>query len=209
MKKLIPAISLLWSLPIALFPGNAAAQYGEQISLRSTAANAKPPVIGQKTNLLYWATGSPNFGIEFSVGRHWSINALVGYNPWHSGKNNASLRHWLVTTEVRYWQCRTFEGHFFGAQAIYGRYNLGQISFLGSELREYTFRGYGYGAGVSYGYHFPLGLRWGLELVAGVGYLKLNYDKYRCVTCAEHMGSFRRNYFGPTKAGVTLIYMLR
>jgi outer membrane protein OmpA-like peptidoglycan-associated protein len=40
----------------------------------------------------------------------------------------------------------------------------------------------------------------------GVGYAYLDYDKYSCETCGDKLGSETRNWFGPTKAGITLIY---
>ncbi|MDC7180987.1 DUF3575 domain-containing protein, partial [Bacteroides cellulosilyticus] len=41
------------------------------------------------------------------------------------------------------------------------------------------------------------------------GYARMEYDKYRCAGCGERMGHYKRNYFGPTRAGVSLIYFIR
>ena len=75
--------------------------------------------------------------------------------------------------------------------------------------KEYRFEGYGYGGGISYGYNFFLGIRWSIEANLGIGYARLHYDKYKCQKCGEKIGTESRNYFGPTKAGISLIYYLK
>jgi hypothetical protein len=54
-----------------------------------------------------------------------------------------------------------------------------------------------------------LGNRWGLEATVGVGYAYLDYDKYPCAKCGRKIGSASEHYFGPTKAGITLIFMIK
>lgn len=75
-------------------------------------------------------------------------------------------------------------------------------------LDTYTYRGELYGGGVSYGYHFAIGRRWGLELMLGVGYTYLEYDKYVCAECAELMGRYKRHFVGPTRLGISFIYII-
>ncbi len=163
---------------------------------------------GVKTNLLYWATTTPNAAVEFSLAPKWSFELGGGVNLWN-WNNGMSLRHFLVQPEGRYWFCRAFEGHFVGLHGIYGRYNAGDLPFGSSSLREHMYHGWGAGAGISYGYHFSLGRRWGLELTVGAGYVYLNYEKYNCEGCRITEGNFKRHYIGPTRAGINLIYMIR
>ncbi len=47
-----------------------------------------------------------------------------------------------------------------------------------------------------------------LEANIGAGYVRLHYDKFRCKTCGEKVGTENRNYFGPTKAAISLIFLL-
>lgn len=163
--------------------------------------------VAQKTNLFYLASTTPNLGLEFSLSKKLTFDITAGYNSWDLS-GNSSLRHWLVQPELRYWRCQSFEGHFWGVHGIYGKFNVGEISFI-SALKDYTYKGDMYGAGIAYGYHFPLKGRWSMEVTAGLGYVHLDYDKYICQGCLELEGSYKRNYWGPTKAGVSLIYMLR
>lgn len=171
------------------------------------AISAQAQKIGQKTNLLYLATTTPNVGLEFSLNKKLTLDATVGYNPWHLS-GNGSLRHWLVQPELRYWACQAFEGHFVGIHGIYSKYYVGDIALISSS-KNYIYDGSFYGAGISYGYHFPLTEKWSLELTAGLGYVHLDYDKYSCTECLELEGSHQKAYWGPTKVGVSLIYMLR
>lgn len=163
--------------------------------------------VALKTDLLLWGTTTPNAGIETAIGQDFTLSATVAYNAWKfSGKIKLNL--YLVQPEVRYWFCRAFEGHFVGAHAHYAHYNIGGISFI-SGLKDHVVQGNLYGGGLTYGYHWAIGERWGLEALVGAGYTHLEYDKFRCAECDERMGRFSQNYFGLTRAGVSFIYFLR
>ena len=60
---------------------------------------------GLKTNALYWATSTPNLGLEVGMGDRFSFYLEGGYNPWTLDSNievNRKLKHFLVSPEVRY-----------------------------------------------------------------------------------------------------------
>lgn len=163
--------------------------------------------VALKTNLLLWAATTPNAGAEFALGRDFTLSASLAYNAWKFS-GDMKLNLYLIQPEVRYWFCRRFEGYFIGIHAHYAHYSIGNISFI-SGLKEHVVVGDLYGAGISYGYHWAIGERWGIEAVIGGGYTHLEYDKYRCLECDEHLGRFSQNYFGVTRIGVSLIYFLR
>lgn len=54
-----------------------------------------------------------------------------------------------------------------------------------------------------------LGKRWNLEATIGLGYIYTQYDKYECATCGKFKGNKDKHYFGPTKAGISLIYIIK
>lgn len=163
--------------------------------------------VAARTNTLYWLTSTPNLGVEVALSHKLTFELSGNYNAWTFFPDNMSLRHWLLQPELRYWTCKSFEGHFFGLHAHAGHYNVGQIPFI-SGLDIYTYRGDLYGCGASYGYHFAIGRRWGLELMLGMGYTYLEYNKYVCAECAEQMGRYKRHFFGPTRLGVSFIYII-
>lgn len=159
-----------------------------------------------KTNLLHAATTTPNLGVEFSVHPRWSIELWGAYNLIDY-KGDASLRHFLVQPEARFWLRRTFRGHFFGAHFLGGKFDVGGLSFI-SSMKEHYYRGRLLGGGLSYGYQWKLGGRWGIEASLGVGFLTMKYDKYRCQGCAAMEARYKRDYLGPTRAAVSLVYTL-
>ena len=114
------------------------------------------------------------------------------------------LKHFLVQPELRYWKNIAFQGSFFGAHLIYGMYNVGGCD-IGS-LKDYRYQGDAYGAGLSYGYRWDLSPHWKMEATAGVGYVRLDGDKYECGDCGRHLNATVTDYFGPTKIGLSLIY---
>lgn len=172
--------------------------------------------VSVRTNLLYWASSTPNVSLEWRLAPRYTLSATVGYNafnfPNRTGSEgvatNPKLHHWLVMPETKYWFCRTFERHYIGFHALYGKYNAGGMKFP-SFLSDGRYDGWGTGAGLSYGYQWALGKRWGLEASIGAGYIYLRYDKYACGACGKKAGSYRRHYFGPTKTAISIVYHIR
>lgn len=160
-----------------------------------------------KTNLLQWATTTPNASAEFALSRHFSMEIGGSYNAWKFD-NGMKLNLYMARPELRYWFCRKFEGHFVGAHGHYGHFNIGLMPFLPA-MKDYVYRGDFYGGGFSYGYHWAIGRRWGIEAVIGGGYAYMKYGKYRCVECAEKVAEYKRNYFGVTQAAINLIYFIQ
>ena len=72
-----------------------------------------------------------------------------------------------------------------------------------------SFEGWFLGAGVSYGYHLIVSPRFSMEFTIGAGYAFLKYDKNRCTDCVKKLGEEVSHYFGPTRAGLSLIYMIK
>lgn len=166
--------------------------------------------VGVKTNALYWATTTPNIGAEVALGSKTTLDLLLGYNPWNSGSKR--LKHRLYQPEFRYWTCEAFNGHYFGVHAHYAYYNVGGVKLpfgVFKKLEDNRYQGRLYGAGISYGYQWILGNHWNLEAALGAGYTYFSYDKYQCVKCGGWKGKENKHFFGPTKASVSLIYILK
>ena len=111
--------------------------------------------------------------------------------------------------ELRYWLCEKFNGHFLGLHGHYAKYNVGGMSFLSDNMERHRYQGHLWGGGISYGYQWLLGNRWSMEAVLGVGYARLDHSKYPCATCGTIQKSEKKNYFGPTKAAVSIIYIIK
>jgi hypothetical protein len=164
------------------------------------------PSLAIKTNILYDATMSINLGAEFKVGRRWTLEIPATYNPW-ALRADYKWKLLLAQPELRWWPCEPFNGHFFGLHGHYAFYN---IAGVGSEwMRNYRFEGWLAGGGITYGYQFYLGPRWNLELSIGAGYTNLEYDRSECILCGDFKGRETMGFIGPTKAALTLIYIIK
>lgn len=165
------------------------------------------PTFAIKTNVLYDLTATINLGVEFKVARKLTIDIPVSHNPFtFSGKRK--WKHTLVQPELRYWLSAAFAGHFVGAHTHLASYNVSNVPGI-SKTKGYRYEGWLTGAGVSYGYHKALSNQWAIEGTIGAGYAYSEYDKFECKDCGEKLGREKKHYFGPTKAGISLIYTFR
>ena len=178
--------------------------------------------VGLKTNALYWATTTPNLGLEVGMGDRFSFYLEGGYNPWTFNKeNNSKMKHYLISPEGRYWFCEVFQGHFVGLNANYAQYNAGGFHIpnlfipLSSDAQGQTdllnsrIEGWAAGAGLTYGYAFPFARRWNLELTLGLGWWYTNYDQFESRKCGLFQQTVQKHVLGPTALGATFVYMIK
>lgn len=166
-----------------------------------------------KTNLLYDATATINLGVERSFAPRWSVDLSGNFNAWTI--NEHRWRHWMVQPEARYWFCEAFHGHFVGAHALGGQYNVGNIDLdfkmLGTDfrnLRDKRYEGWYGGLGIAYGYSWIINRHWNFEAEIGFGWVYTRYDVYPCAHCGTKLANDRpHNYVGPTKAALNLVYV--
>lgn len=184
--------------------------------------SASAQKVAVKTNSLYWATATPNAGFEFAMGDRWTFEIAGGYNPWTLNKeNNIKGKHFLVTPEVRYWFCESFQGHFIGINGNYTQFNVGgilipeafyKVESLGyflDDLQHYRSQGWAAGAGITYGYAWPISRRWNMEVTLGLGWWYTEYDRFESRTCGLFQNSVSQHAFGPTDLGISFIYMIK
>jgi hypothetical protein len=178
----------------------------------SFASNAQNTAV--KTNVLYLAAGTMNAGVERTVSSNESIE-LDGYLNLFTFSDNMKWKNWMVQPEYRRWFCNTLMGSFLGAHLIGGQYNIGGVnlpfSFLGTDykkLKDSRYEGWMAGAGVAYGYAWPLSEHWNLEAEFGFGYVYTRYNSFQCKRCGEKLEENKdHHYVGPTKAALNLVYI--
>ena len=179
------------------------------VTVLSAVFSVSAQKIAVKTNLLYDVTSTLNIGLELGVSPRWTVDLSGNYNPFNLG-NDRKIKHWLVQPEVRYWFCEAFNGHFVAAHVLGGEFNVGNMDLLVfPSFKDYRYQGNMIGAGLGYGYQFVLGNRWNLGLEIGAGWIRADYDKYDCPRCGEWIDSAHKNYFGVTKAAISLIYIIK
>ena len=169
-----------------------------------------------KTNLLYGGLAlTPNLSVEVGLTNQMTLNISGSYN-WFNLKStsvsNKKRVHAMVQPEFRYFLHERFNGHFFGVHAIGSTYNIGGYShplLLGDGSQNFRYEGHAVGAGVSYGYQLPIADRWNIEFNLGVGYIHMKYNQFDHTKCGLMVGKdMTRGYFGPTKAGITIMFLL-
>lgn len=165
--------------------------------------------VALKTNLLYWATTTPNLGLECSVGMKHSVQLFYGFNPWKATWGKSTC-HWVLQPEYRYWFCETFNGWFVGVHLMGGEFNLSEVELpfnILKDLKDHRYEGWFAGGGVTAGYQWMISPHLNLEASVGIGYDYIKYDKYKCGVCGEKVKSSHANYFGPTKAALSIVYI--
>lgn len=178
------------------------------------AKQRKLPVWALKTNLLYDAALVPSLGGEFYLGKQWSIAANWQYAWWNTKKwfwrtygGELGVRKWLGSAAKE----RPLTGHHVG---IYGQvltydFMIGDRGFMSGNPGEALFDRPSYSVGLEYGYSLPIARRLNLDFVIGLGYLRGMHNEYRLIdNCYVWQEQKKVNYFGPTKAEVTLVWLL-
>jgi Protein of unknown function (DUF3575) len=162
-------------------------------------------LIAAKTNMLYDALAVPNIGIEIPLPKHYSIGADWEYAWW---KCDHSHRYWRIyggDLFARRWfgSDKPLTGHHIG---IYGGivtydFELGGRGYLGDK--------WSYGGGIDYGYSLRIANRLNLDMTIGIGYLGGKYKEYiPDAGCYVWQCTRQRNYFGPTKAEISLVWFI-
>lgn len=164
-----------------------------------------------KNNLLYDATLTPNLGIEMSLGKKSTLDISAGMNPF-TFNDGKKFKHWLVQPEYRGWFCEKFNGTFWGIHLHGGEFSVANLDLpfgVLSQLENHRYEGYFVGGGLTLGHQWVLSKHWNLEAAIGAGYAFIDYEKYDCAKCGPKIKDGTYNYFGVTKAAISLIYIIK
>lgn len=178
----------------------------------ATTQKVEAQRVALKTNIAHWAMlGSPNAGVEFALSPKWTMDVDAGFNLWKFDEPR-EFRHWIAQPELRYWFCESFNQTFIGLHGHVGQVNvggwnipIGRLDKLKDNRYEATF----YGAGASVGHQFVISPVFNLELSLGGGWAHADYRKYDCVTCGKQLDDDKYDYFGVTRATLSLIFFLK
>ena len=169
-----------------------------------------------KTNLLYDVALVPNMGAEFYVGKNWSVGANWMYAWW---KNDHAGKYWRIyggDIYARRWFGKKAEekpltGHHVGvyAQMLTYDFCLGNRGYMGGTPGGNFWDKASWAAGIEYGYSHPISRRLNLDFTIGIGYLQGKYHEYIPEDdCYVWQTTKNRKWFGPTKAEVSLVWLL-
>lgn len=159
------------------------------------------PFVALKTNVPFLAAVVQNLALEVQVHKHISVDFPVMWSISDIERKHG-LRTIAFQPEGRWWLKSVGEGgHFFGVHAHAAWFNL-----KWEENRYQTEQRPLAGAGVSYGYRLPLGEHWGAEFNVGFGYANMKYNTYYNIENGAYIDTRIRNYWGITRAGLSLVY---
>lgn len=181
-----------------------------------TPRTRKPFYMAVKTNMLYDAIAVPNIGVEFYAGRNWSVGANWMYAWWKTDRKHWYWRTYGGELNVRKWfgkraQEKPLQGHHLG---VYGQlltydFETGGRGYIGGKPGGSLWDKANWGAGVEYGYSLPVGRRLNLDFTVGAGYLGGEYWEYISLEdCYVWQATKRLRWFGPTKAEVSLVWLI-
>lgn len=162
------------------------------------------------TNMLYDVLLTPNIGAGISIGDRVTLLVDWMYARWNNHDRRLYWRIYGGDVEVR---CRIgtrvkgspLGGHHvgvYGSMACYdfqgGRSHIGVLSDI-----------WNYAAGISYTYSLPVSTHFNIDFNLGVGYLWGRYKKHIPIDdCDVWLSTHKMSWFGPTRAGVTLVWLI-
>ena len=192
-------------------------EYERIYELRYNKPQGKSPFyMALKTNLLYDVAVVPNLGAEFYLGSNWSVSANWMYAWW---KNDTRHWYWRIyggDLAIRKWfgkaaQQKPLTGHHAG---VYGQmltydFEFGGRGYMGGVPGGTLWDRAHFAAGAEYGYALPIGKRLNLDFTIGMGYMGGEYREYIPVdNCYVWQVTKQRHWFGPTKAEISLVWLL-
>ena len=178
------------------------------------AEKRKSTMFALKTNLLYDAVTALNAEVEVPIGKRFSVMVEDVFPWWKAGPNGNKycLQMWTMSVEPRWWFYRKgmndrLQGHFVAPYVMSGKYDLQWDTSI-------CYRGYGWSAGLTYGYSMPLCKWLNMEFSMSIGYLSASYQHYQPSPDYEHLykdpdNAGRMTYVGPTKVKVSLVVPIR
>ena len=172
-------------------------------------ANSVAQRVAIKSNSPYLVTGTPNLALEVALSPKLTFDISYGINPF-TFKDNKKWKHWLLQPEMRYWLCERFYGSFIGLHVGATEYNLNRVNIpTVKDAQKYRYEGWAVLGGLSYGYSWILGGRWNMEASLGMGVIHTDYKKFECPECGKLVKKNNNTFISPTKAAVSIIYLLK
>lgn len=165
-------------------------------------ADSSGRFLAVKTNIAYDAFAVLNAEFEIQVARHFSVDIPLIWSLW-DWKQDFGLRTFAVQPEARYWFGNVGKGSAVGINVGVATYN-----FRHNDIRYQNDGRPLLSAAVTYAYALPIGNRWSAEFSLAVGYANTRYNRYYNIDNGAYINSKTKNYFGPTKVGISLSYRL-
>lgn len=208
MNRKITILTLFLCLMTVTFPVIAQQKADTTYTFRSVPQKDMfyVPWIGNDTeislraNLLRWATLTPDLGVEWRICPSWGISVNSSWTSWSWSDKDRRYALWEVAPEVRYYMGEK-KAWYLGAMFKAGQFNY--------KLSETGKQGDLMGGGITAGYQLRLNKALALDFNLGLGNLNADYEKYEVINGVRvRRGNETKDWWGPTNAGVTLVWKL-
>lgn len=176
----------------------------------------RPFYMSVSTNMLYDAILLPNIGMEFYLGKNWSISGNWMYGWWNNNHHHKYWRAYGGDLELRKWlgsasKRKPLTGHHLGiyAQILLYDFEFGGKGQMSGKPGANIWEKASYAAGLEYGFALPVARRLNIDFTVGIGYLSGDYYEY--IPEDNHyvwLNTKKRSWFGPTKAQISLVWLL-
>lgn len=151
-----------------------------------------------RTNLLRWATLTPDLGLEWRPTRQFAVLVNGSWTTWQAKSKERRYALWEVAPEVRMYlgeKARAYVGLM---------YKAGSFNYKFSEMGR---QGDIQGGGITGGYVLPLISGLSLDFSLGLGYIHADYERYNVIDNVRvRQGKGTKNWYGPVSAGISLVW---
>lgn len=176
----------------------------------------KPFYMDIRTNMLFDALAVPNIGIDFYLGKNFTIGANWMYAWW---KTDPRHRYWRIyggeINARRFFGAKALEkpltGHHLGiyAGALTFDFEWGGKGYMGGKPGGTLWDRCMIYGGIEYGYSLPVSKRLNIDFTIGIGYMGGKLVKYNPMDdCYVWESTSNYKWFGPTKAEVSLVWLI-
>lgn len=151
------------------------------------------------SNLLYTLALVPNLGLEWKPNPGLGIMLSGAFSKWNFDGGNKHHRVWMVSPELRLYMGE-HKRMYFGGMFLIGEFNM--------KFSDTGYQGNYLGGGLIVGYLLPLSTHFSLDFGLGLGGMRADYQSYIYENAVNVLQSdnLTRDYWGPTKVGITLMW---
>lgn len=135
----------------------------------------------------------------------WKSDKVHWY--WHTYGGDLTLRKWFGKAAKR----KPLTGHHIGVNGQIFTYDfeIGGTGYLGGKPGGTLWDKMNYSAALEYGYSVPIARRLNLDFSIDLGYSEGTYHEYDPIDdCYVWQSTRQRHWFGPTKAEVSLVWLI-
>lgn len=157
--------------------------------------------VALRTNILDWATLTPNLTLETRLSNRISLGLGFAGNPVKITVCDTRFNSFRFMPELRYWFNRPMAKHYAGVALLASSFDL--------KHKETLKQGDIFGGGLTYGYALVLGRHWNVEFTVGAGLGYVRYFDYLEGEFKPSSPNVSKLMIIPMNIGVSFTYIFK